>query len=238
MAMNCCACSSNQHVDETARCSLSSLKASGTGIALTSQQPTHRQEAFVESTLTVGCSSFEQGSATFPVCPMNLQTAVGEAEAISYLSKPVTGFTHDFQNVSYAGQPDDEIFPLDFYTRDTQSLPRTLELKLAQHGERSNGPSITSVGSTFKKDQQVEECDSLSWYAGRSLDVDTTTTMSSQTCPDGARTNNNTRAASSGPSPYDWEIHRPLIEQLYITENVKLRDVMRIMKENFTFIAT
>jgi hypothetical protein len=36
----------------------------------------------------------------------------------------------------------------------------------------------------------------------------------------------------------DWEDHRPFIEQLYITENVKLTDVMKILKAKFGFEAT
>jgi hypothetical protein len=36
----------------------------------------------------------------------------------------------------------------------------------------------------------------------------------------------------------DWEDHRALITQLYITENRSLKEVMRIMKENFGFAAT
>jgi hypothetical protein len=36
----------------------------------------------------------------------------------------------------------------------------------------------------------------------------------------------------------DWEDHRALFTQLYITENRSLREVMRIMKENFGFAAT
>jgi hypothetical protein len=36
----------------------------------------------------------------------------------------------------------------------------------------------------------------------------------------------------------DWEDHRPFIEQLYITENVKLSDVMKILKAKFGFEAT
>jgi hypothetical protein len=36
----------------------------------------------------------------------------------------------------------------------------------------------------------------------------------------------------------DWEDHRPFIEQLYITENAKLTDVMKILKVKFGFEAT
>ena len=36
----------------------------------------------------------------------------------------------------------------------------------------------------------------------------------------------------------DWEDHRPFIEQLYITENAKLTDVMKILKAKFGFEAT
>jgi hypothetical protein len=36
----------------------------------------------------------------------------------------------------------------------------------------------------------------------------------------------------------DWEDYRPFIEQLYITENVKLADVMKILKAKFGFEAT
>ena len=36
----------------------------------------------------------------------------------------------------------------------------------------------------------------------------------------------------------DWEDHRPFVEQLYITENMKLTDVMKIMKAKFGFEAT
>jgi hypothetical protein len=36
----------------------------------------------------------------------------------------------------------------------------------------------------------------------------------------------------------DWEDHRPIIEQLYITENVKLTDVMKVLKAKFGFEAT
>jgi hypothetical protein len=36
----------------------------------------------------------------------------------------------------------------------------------------------------------------------------------------------------------DWEDHRPIIEQLYIIENMKLTDVMKILKTKFGFEAT
>jgi hypothetical protein len=36
----------------------------------------------------------------------------------------------------------------------------------------------------------------------------------------------------------DWEDYRPFIEQLYITENTKLTDVMKILKAKFGFEAT
>jgi hypothetical protein len=36
----------------------------------------------------------------------------------------------------------------------------------------------------------------------------------------------------------DWEDYRPFIEQLYIVENVKLTDVMKILKAKFEFEAT
>jgi hypothetical protein len=36
----------------------------------------------------------------------------------------------------------------------------------------------------------------------------------------------------------DWEDHRPFIEELYLVENVKLRDVMQIMENKFNFVAT
>ena len=36
----------------------------------------------------------------------------------------------------------------------------------------------------------------------------------------------------------DWEDYRPIIEQLYIIENVKLTDVMKILKAKFGFEAT
>ncbi len=36
----------------------------------------------------------------------------------------------------------------------------------------------------------------------------------------------------------DWEDHRPFIEELYLVENVKLRDVMQIMENKFNFAAT
>lgn len=36
----------------------------------------------------------------------------------------------------------------------------------------------------------------------------------------------------------DWENHRALFTQLYITENKRLKEVMRIMRVNFGFTAT
>jgi hypothetical protein len=36
----------------------------------------------------------------------------------------------------------------------------------------------------------------------------------------------------------DWEEYRPFVEQLYIVENVKLEDVMRILETRFDFVAT
>lgn len=36
----------------------------------------------------------------------------------------------------------------------------------------------------------------------------------------------------------DWEEYRPFINQLYIVENVKLKDVMRILETRFNFVAT
>jgi hypothetical protein len=36
----------------------------------------------------------------------------------------------------------------------------------------------------------------------------------------------------------DWEDHRPFIEQLYLVENVKLKDVMQIMETRLGFVAT
>lgn len=36
----------------------------------------------------------------------------------------------------------------------------------------------------------------------------------------------------------DWEDHRPLIKQLYLVENVKLKDVMQIMEIRSGFVAT
>lgn len=36
----------------------------------------------------------------------------------------------------------------------------------------------------------------------------------------------------------DWEDHRPFIEQLYLVENVKLKDMMQIMETRFGFVAT
>jgi Clr5 domain len=40
------------------------------------------------------------------------------------------------------------------------------------------------------------------------------------------------------PDEDDWEIHKPFIEQLYIEENLKLRDVMQILEIKFDFKAT
>jgi hypothetical protein len=36
----------------------------------------------------------------------------------------------------------------------------------------------------------------------------------------------------------DWQEHRPFIEQLYLVENVKLKDVMQTMEIGFGFVAT
>lgn len=36
----------------------------------------------------------------------------------------------------------------------------------------------------------------------------------------------------------DWEEYRPFVEQLYVVENVKLEDVMRILETRFDFVAT
>jgi hypothetical protein len=36
----------------------------------------------------------------------------------------------------------------------------------------------------------------------------------------------------------DWEDHRALFTRLYIDENRSLKEVMRIMKDNFGFAAT
>ena len=36
----------------------------------------------------------------------------------------------------------------------------------------------------------------------------------------------------------DWQEHRPFIEQLYVVENLKLKDVMKTMEIRFGFVAT
>jgi hypothetical protein len=36
----------------------------------------------------------------------------------------------------------------------------------------------------------------------------------------------------------DWQIYRPFLEQLYVVENVKLKEVMKILETKFGFVAT
>jgi hypothetical protein len=46
------------------------------------------------------------------------------------------------------------------------------------------------------------------------------------------------RVARKRVTSDDWQEYRPFIEQLYIAENVKLTDVMKILKAKFGFEAT
>jgi hypothetical protein len=62
------------------------------------------------------------------------------------------------------------------------------------------------------------------------------THLASQLLPKQTRLEGN--AKREPVTPDDWEDHRPFIEQLYITENVKLTDVMKILKAKFRFEAT
>lgn len=41
-----------------------------------------------------------------------------------------------------------------------------------------------------------------------------------------------------GITAEDWEDYRPFLEQLYVVENVKLKEVMKILETKFGFVAT
>lgn len=46
------------------------------------------------------------------------------------------------------------------------------------------------------------------------------------------------RDASVGITAEDWQDYRPFLEQLYVVENVKLKEVMKILETKFGFVAT
>jgi hypothetical protein len=46
------------------------------------------------------------------------------------------------------------------------------------------------------------------------------------------------RGASVGVTAEDWQDYRPFLEQLYVVENVKLKEVMKILETKFGFVAT
>ena len=46
------------------------------------------------------------------------------------------------------------------------------------------------------------------------------------------------RAKRAKITAHDWQEYRPFLEQLYLVENVKLKDVMEIMETRFGFAAT
>ena len=93
------------------------------------------------------------------------------------------------------------------------------------------------VSDLLTPDQQVETVDALFQRSGQAAAVASTTLMSGEKQENTAQSSNHSRVAFVGPSSEDWEIHRPIIEQLYITEDVRLKDVRIIMEERFDFVA-
>ena len=121
-------------------------------------------------------------------------------------------------------------------TEDVEMIYRSFESHLPHHIEYP-AQHDSLVSALLTPDQQVETMDALFQRSGQAAAVESTTLMSGEIQENTAQSSNHSRVAFVGPSSEDWEIHRPIIEQLYIMEDVRLKDVRVIMEERFDFVA-
>ena len=230
---------------------------------LVSYGPMHRRGGYTDDVLASDFA-FERESTTLPLqtsacwdpwttchavpslSSVNLQTSMEGANIHLCHSSQVASSNSDQRNTSEAMHLDNEFLPendiqlvqslLMGQLEDVDMIDESFEPQLPQHAEKADRHASSTV-NTRMQDQQVESVNPLLTHATPSADWIPTTLVPSQRLPGDLQSDEHTRVALSGPSSEDWEIHRPIIEQLYIKENVKLKDVQKIMKESFDFMA-